>query len=133
MTAACRWCLPGAIALLALVCGGCAKAPAPLYPVGGRVLYHNKPVAGLTIQFVPDLATDPEGRTASGQTDSTGTFRLATPPQGDGARKGTYRVTVAAYPGSKAVPARYSRHDTTNLTAQVPEGGDANLLLKLSD
>src|SRR5438067_1909532 len=123
MSGASRRCGLLLLGLVVVVGGGCGKPPPPLVPVAGRVLYRNKPVAGVNLQFVPDISKGEQGPTANGRTGADGSFRLQTPPYGEGAVKGFYRVTIAGYPGSKTVPTRYGRHDQTPLNVEVPEGG----------
>jgi hypothetical protein len=84
------------------------------------------------VQFTPDPAKNKQGRTAVGQTGADGSFRLQTPPYGEGALPGTYRVTVAGYPGQKMpFPSKYSLLDKTTLVVDIPQGGKQDLVLKL--
>lgn len=69
-------------------CGGDAVAPVP---VSGNVIAGTKPVEGALVTF----HNSGGGRTASGLTDSDGTFTLTTNRTGDGAQPGEYVVTIA--------------------------------------
>lgn len=85
---------------LALICSaillaGCGGPQNPAtYPVTGKVTLKGKPVAGASVVFVPQNATEP-GATATSQDD--GTYSLTTYVNGDGARPGSYNVRVAKY------------------------------------
>jgi hypothetical protein len=70
---------------------GCDGRRTPV-PVSGTVALDGKPVEGATVTFHL-LGEDKEGRTAAGQTDKTGTFRLKTGNE-DGARPGEYKVVI---------------------------------------
>src|SRR5262245_29648872 len=86
--------------LLLLVLAGCWGGPAvQLAPVKGRATLGDKGLARVTIQLVPDGSKGTQAPTAVGQTDEDGSFRLTTPPHGDGAVPGHYKVTVTSYTG----------------------------------
>jgi hypothetical protein len=70
----------------ALSSAGCARTVS----IKGRVTLDGKPVDGASIEFVPMDGS----RSAIGTTDTDGYFTLTTFKQGDGARKGEYKVTV---------------------------------------
>jgi hypothetical protein len=70
---------------------GCESSRTPV-SVSGTVTLDGKPVEGATVTF--HLVRDnKEGRTATGQTDKTGTFRLKTGNE-DGAPPGEYKVVI---------------------------------------
>jgi hypothetical protein len=146
-TLANRW-----VWLLAFVVAvaGCGRS-GPV-PVRGKVMLDGKPLAGASVQFIPQ---QPGGRDATGSTDANGVFRLSTLHRNDGAFPGKYKVVVqppapmvlgapAATPddaqraaaGSKTqtpaviVPPKYSQPDQTVLVQEVPTGGDVLLDLK---
>jgi len=138
-----------------LILGGCtggaegeAERP-PTIPVSGTVTYKGQPVEGATVVFVPNL---PQGKAASGKTDSNGAFAMTTFESEDGAVAGDYKVTVTkikpgtggavadvesdeyvdpAMAGEKKpsgpehlLPEKYSKADSSGLTATVPSSGE---------
>lgn len=116
---------------LALAVGGCSSKPA-LVPAAGKVEANGKAVANATLQFTPDAVKNPQGRTALAQTGDDGSFQLQTPPDGQGALPGAYRVTITVYPGQKIpFPSKYTRLDKTTLLVEIPQGGKSDLVIKL--
>lgn len=124
-----RLCL---VAVPLLIACGCSSGPPGLVPAAGKVEFGGKPVADASLAFIPDTAKNPQGRSASAQTDAQGAFKLQTAPRGEGALPGTYRVTVNLYPGQK-IPFSpdYTRLDKTTLIVEIPQGGKSDLVLKL--
>jgi hypothetical protein len=136
------------VVLSATGCGG-----QKLIPVKGIVSYDGKPLANASVTF---NTQEPRGRDAHGSTDANGAFHLSTFKPGDGALRGTYKVTVqysepvevpknlrtaedvknamikasAAKKPSVVLPAIYCQPDQTILKHRVPEDGDAKLELK---
>lgn len=134
--------------LAVLGCGG-----GELVPVKGVVTVDGKPLAGATVQLIPD---SPAGKQALGTTDAQGRFQLSTNQPRDGALRGTYKVTVQLPPQVEAsapaatqdeaqsaspagrslkrpaivLPAKYSQPDQTVLRHKVPEDGDLKLELQ---
>jgi hypothetical protein len=108
--------------LLAAALLGCRSEPAlKLAAVRGRVTLGGRGVSHATVQLIPD---DKKGTTAppgAGQTDNDGGFEITTPPHGQGAVPGHYKVTVTAYSGS--VPQRYTDPVKTPLSIEIPAGG----------
>jgi hypothetical protein len=128
-------------------CGGSRTSP-----VDGVVLLDGKPLAGATIQFVPQGS----GRDATGESDKNGQFTMSTFEPRDGAVPGTYKVVIsqplgtadtATYGSSDdamsaaakskpaktpgpAFPLQYTRPDTTPLTQEVPVRGSVKYELK---
>jgi hypothetical protein len=123
-------------------CTGCGDKRPAVAPVSGRVTCQGKPVVAGRIMFYPE-----NGRPAVGQIGPDGTYQLTTNPEcpGDGALLGRHRVTIEAtrlvggrQPKSFAdeqrafnagvpniewlVPEKYSRLETTTLTAEVKPG-----------
>jgi hypothetical protein len=86
-----------------------------------------------TVQLVPDGAKGTHAPTASGQTDSDGSFIIQTPPYGNGAIPGHYHVTVLSYTSKPSLPGRYASPASTPLAIQVLESGDEKLVLTLKD
>ena len=85
------------LAVVALSAGiGCGGKP---LGIKGKVTRDGQPVAGATVDFVPEDA----GRPAVGTTDKDGKFSLSTYKPGDGALRGEYRVVIKKTPG-RALP-----------------------------
>jgi len=101
-----------------------------------------KPVTQGTIVFYPE-----EGRSAMGNIETDGSYRLSTFHAGDGALPGRHTVTITSIANSASgpasleeemaqgmeghyegavewlVPEKYSRRHNTPLTAEVPAAG----------
>lgn len=77
-----------ALGALALGCSGGKTKPVP---VEGIVTLESRPLAGVSVQFMPVAEG---GRTAYGVTGEDGTFRLTTSNTGDGALPGEYKVII---------------------------------------
>src|SRR5437879_5545336 len=71
-------------------------------PVEGVVLLDGKPLAGASIQFVPQE----KGRDATGETDKNGHFVMSTFQPRDGVLPGNYKVVISPPVGS-ADPTQY--------------------------
>jgi hypothetical protein len=86
----------GGVVLLSSGCGG-SSGEFKLAPVKGKVIYNGQPVTSGTIHFrpiaVPGTKEGTQGRPASGQVQSDGTFVLTTFRQGDGAIVGKHEVS----------------------------------------
>ena len=123
--------------------GGCGSGHPETFPVAGKITYDGQPVTQGTVVFYPE-----EGRSAMGTIAADGSYRLTTFEDGDGALPGRHTVTITAIAQSASAPAsmeeemehgmlgsmegsirwlvpeRYSRRETSELTADVPtEGG----------
>lgn len=121
---------------------GCGSDLPPTAKVQGIVTMGGKPVESGTITFYPR-----HGRPASGAIQPDGSYRLTTFKEGDGAILGQHKVAILAtrVSGGAAlksfeeemrgvgsfntprkiewlVPERYSRPETTPLTAEVADG-----------
>ena len=135
------------VAALILLLAGCGGPSRPAtVPVSGRVTYQGKPVPLGQIVFYPA-----KGRPAMGAIGADGSYRLTTfETAGDGATPGRYRVTIQATRtigggarpksleeelhgvGSGSgqtvtewlVPEKYSRQESTPLTAEVKPGSN---------
>jgi len=116
------------LAPLLLGCGGGIE----LAPAEGVVTLDGDPVEGAAVMLVPDAG----GPTATGVTNAQGQFVLHTTNE-PGALVGSHRVTVIknelsglvnGLPGPGGLkttwhtPQRYSRPDTSGLTAAVNKG-----------
>src|SRR5262245_30361209 len=94
--------------LLALLLAGCgAESAVRLVPVNGRATLGERALGRVTIQLVPDESKGTHAPTGVAQTDEDGSFRITTPPHGEGAVPGRYKVTVTSYTG-KDVPRSYA-------------------------
>ena len=121
---ACPW-------LLALALAGCWGGQAVrLVPVRGRATLGQQGLGRVTIQLVPDGSKGTHAPAGVGQTDEDGSFRITTPPYGEGAVPGRYKVTVTSYTG-RGVPPSYADPRTTPLWVEIPPGGLENWDLKL--
>lgn len=107
------------LALAALVAAlvpltGCGPK---LQPVSGSVTLDGKTVAGATVTFTSD-----DGKyTASGITDDSGNFTIAS-PAGPGAYPAKYKVTVAKYPKVEGhVPGAEGKMDADYLKSMKKE------------
>ncbi len=130
---------------------GCGPGNPPTATVTGKVTYKGEPVEGARITFAPDAA---EASPANGKTEADGSFSLSTFAPGDGAMTGTYKVAIkkeqmdesgaGAHSESGEVPQasdevkhllpkKYSRIETTDLTAEVKDTGDNNFVFELKD
>ncbi|WP_254053627.1 hypothetical protein [Singulisphaera sp. GP187] len=103
-------------------------------PVSGKVTYQGKPVPKGTITFA-SLA--PEGRNATGQLDSDGSYTLQTENPRDGALLGEYNVMIYAHdevildyiprkpiPPKILSPTKYEKPETSGLKATVKSGSN---------
>jgi hypothetical protein len=124
-----RWSVLLGVFAVLTGCGGGSDAPATV-PVKGVVTYQGKPVAKLSVSFIPE-----KGLLATGTTDAEGRFVLMTQKPGDGAMVGSYKVAIAfdsgeippmpgmEPPGYKPpespIPAKYADASTSGLTQTV--------------
>jgi hypothetical protein len=135
-------------AVVVLGCGGDNSGLARRYKVTGNVTYKGAPIAKGNINFEPTKPPVPEGRHASGAIKD-GYYSLSTAGDGeDGALPGEYKVVILAtdidmaalsaktggqrHQGDREdqkavkstkslVPVKYSRSETSRLTATVKE------------
>jgi hypothetical protein len=121
-----RLCL---LALLLIVLVGCGGKSLELAPVKGQVALNGKGIAYASIQLIPDEQKGTSVPSATGQTDADGRFEISTPPHGDGAAPGHYRVTVTTYGGT--IPTHYADPIKTPLSVEVPKEGLEDWKLEL--
>jgi hypothetical protein len=117
--------------------------------VTGVVLYKEQPVADATVNFLPK-GDQPNAKGATGKTDSSGRFTLATyinpDEQPAGALPGTYAVTVTKIdepqgvfdphkdpPPKNHLPAKYGGTQQSPLSAEVKSSGRNHFEFKLTD
>lgn len=116
--------------LLAAALLGCGGQSLELAPVRGRVSLGGKGISHAAIQLIPDSKKGTTAPTGAGQTDSDGNFRITTPPHGEGAVPGHYKVTVAGYSGN--LPRQYADPVKTPLTIEIPAEGLSDWKLELA-
>jgi len=112
---------------LALLTASCGDGGPTLYPVGGKVFFHDAPAEGATVVLHP---SDPKAAKPSGTVGADGTFTLLTHPHGEGAPAGDYTVVVTWYPPNargldnpkNKLPARYADPAQSGLKATVKAG-----------
>jgi hypothetical protein len=117
--------------LLALALAGC-QSSVQLAPVYGKASLGQKPLARVMIQLVPDASKGTHGPAGTGETNEYGSFQITTPPHGEGAVPGHYKVTVTSL-GGEYVPPSYADPRTTPLRVDIPAGGLKNWDLKLEN
>jgi hypothetical protein len=131
-----RWSVLLGVFAVLTGCGGAGDAPTTV-PVKGVVTYQGKPVAKLSVAFIPET-----GLLASGTTDAQGKFVLTTNKSGDGAMVGTYKVAITfdsgeippmpgmEPPGYKPpespIPGKYADASTSGLTQTVDKDPSKN-------
>jgi hypothetical protein len=141
-----HWLALGTLSALLSGCGGAPPGPT-LYPVKGKVTLEGSPLPNATVTFQPE-----SGPIASGVTDVNGEFTLKT-GAAEGAVAGTHRIAVVATTGEKItgnptpddlaamsltgkplpqpkslIPERYSKFETSQLTATVTEDAAQNVV-----
>ena len=126
-----------AVSALLTGCGGDGTAPVTAR-VKGLVTYQGKPVANLSVAFIPDV-----GPLATGKTDASGKFELMTNKPGDGAIIGTHKVAISFVPDEiptmggpdpgntdkaliSPIPAQYADVKTSGLTKTVEKDAAKN-------
>ena len=119
------------MAALVVAVSGCSKNPPPLVAASGKVQSNGKGVPNAVVQFIPDLSKNPNGCAAQATTDAEGAFSLKTPPHGDGASPGWYRVTVVGYGDKLRFAKKYTQFDKTPFLIEIPQGGKRDVLLKV--
>mgnify|MGYP000341931140 CR=1 FL=1 len=127
-------------------CGGDTIEKSPTSPVSGKVTLDGEPLVNVTVTFVPSGG----GKIATGKTDSDGMYTLTPYEEGDGAIPGSCKIWISgALPtaaldaekkrmmdetgidkfdedtdtanGPSVVPLKFTKVDTSGLTATVSE------------
>jgi hypothetical protein len=123
-------CLLGVLLAGSAGCRG--FTPPKLVPVRGKVLYGDRPLADVGVQFNPVDAKQKDN-VGNGVTDDKGEFTLTTyyPKAGQlpGAAAGTYKVILVPYPGGVSVPEQYRDPERTPWQVEVGEAGRQDLVL----
>lgn len=141
--------------LMLVLITGCWSGGGPTtYPVKGLVHFNGEPVEGATVTLIP---SQPEGRSASGTTDSAGAFEVTTyispSLQAQGAMPGEYDIVVskvevrelaedltpqeaqAAFqklgPPKNLLPKKYRSPNTSGLSVNVDNSSPDPLTLEL--
>lgn len=73
---------------------GCGSDQTKVYPVEFQVTVQGKPAVGATVIFHPVGKADPKTPLPMGKVDQSGTVKLSTFAQNDGAPAGEYTITV---------------------------------------
>lgn len=131
----------GALTVLAIASIGCGGDTPPTGNVTGTVTYNGSPVANANVTFQPN-----GGRPATGVTDASGKYTLATFGTSDGAVLGSHKISItpnitdvpmpetpdqASAEPKPPFPKKYMNPDTSGLTADVKSGpNEVNLELK---
>lgn len=87
-----------AIAWSTLFAAGCNGGKDKLYPVRGKLMFKNEPMAGAIVYFHLEGSRDVNKQVPYGTADANGEFQLMTYPAGEGAPAGEYVVTII-WPG----------------------------------
>jgi len=131
--------------VIVLGCGGDESGLASRYKVSGKVTYKGEPVGKGGVTFEPTKPPMPQGRVASGSIEN-GYYTLTTSTPSDGALPGEYKVIITASnldiaeltkgqllhqgdaqhvkalkAAKSLVPTKYTKGDSTPLTAKVEE------------
>lgn len=116
---------------LVVMLAGCGKAPVPLYPVSGKIMYEGKPLPKGTVCFIPDSTKGnlhPQFGISTIAPDGTYTAKTYT---NEGVQPGWYRVKVLATENEPQpspnwvpiwiVPEKYTTAETPLEVEVVPE------------
>ena len=117
---------------------GCSDNRVPTYPVRGRVVFADgSPVRTGTIEFESQAF---KNTNSNGRINEDGSFVLGTYESDDGAPAGEHRVSVSQWIISdptvkhekdhgKPVDPRFSRYETSGLTAKIQESDENNVTI----
>jgi len=122
-----------------------------LVPVSGTVTYKGAPLTKGEINFIPEQAA---ARGARGTIGEDGRFTLSSYGVDDGAHPGKYKVTIISRgddlpipakkkgkmmeedmqgTGKLLIPSKYTMPMTSNLSAEVVDGGSNDIKFDLKD
>jgi len=120
----------------------------PVYNATGKVMYQGKPLEKALVLYHPSTGE----HAPFGETDADGNFVLTTFDPSDGGPAGNYKVVVTKIeyelkptpyntPEEKSVariprhllPAKYSKKETTDLTAEIKADGDNAAVLEIAE
>lgn len=138
------WLLP-AVLTTSFLLEGCGGPDRPkLVRVTGIVTLNGQPLTSSRVRFVPDGPQ--QGRTATGDLDQSGNFKLSTFEPDDGILPGAYKVDVNKITSTdesdspedrekqltvkSTIPAKYGNLETSGLTFTFSES-DSNRKLEL--
>jgi hypothetical protein len=124
------------------------KARPPVYKASGTVMYKGKPLEKALVLYHPNNGE----HSPYGETDADGKFLLTTFDEHDGGPAGSYKVVVTKMeyelkptpydsPEEKSVaripkpllPAKYSKKETTDLTAEIKADGANETVLEIKE
>jgi len=122
------------IALTTLI-SGCGESGPPSGTLTGVVTYKGKPLPTGTITFVPQAEETPF---AYAEIEEDGSYVAETPDVGSSVEVGSYKVMISAVkdtgpesPVIPLIPDKYSRDQSSGLSAEVSEGeSTANFTLE---
>lgn len=131
---------------LGVVLAGCGGSGSKLdsIPVKGKVTLDGQPVKNARVRFIPDSAD--KGRSAIGDTDANGAFKLSTVRAADGIIPGAYKVDVSSLEtvtteskdkgqleAASEIPAKYRDVKTSGIAFTINKGDSGKSLeIKLS-
>lgn len=130
------------LAVFVMGCSGGEEGAPELHPVSGKLTVGGSPVENVQVSFVP---ADENVRAATGNTDTSGQFTLASPNAGPGAMAGQYKVVLTPGTGADAsamesqyatgggdpaaaavkespIPKEYLKFETSTKLVEVKEG-----------
>ena len=123
------------LGILLVVAVGCGQGNDGFsyQPVSGTVTVDGRPVAGLTVAFVPQGAAINSGRPSKAVTDETGRYEAKTLDGKQGAAIGEHLVSISSEKMDQetqeivepeTIPSRYNKRSTLRFTVPA-EGTDA--------
>jgi len=144
--------LAGALLLAGFGCSGgkdkWTAARPPVYKATGKVMYQGKPLEKALVLYHPNTGE----HAPFGETDADGNFVLTTFDPSDGGPAGNYKVVVTkieyelkptpydspeessmARIPKHLLPSKYSKKETTDLTAEITADGTNESLLEIKD